>query len=341
MLWSPVDLGIAWSTGLLAFSLAISGASKLGSSSTTIAAMRALRVPQFFRNIWVARVIPVGELFLACVILLGTGWIGSGGALAAATMLTIFTAFLLGVLRRHETVDCGCFGVLASDSRVSLWTVLRNLILIMSAFAVVFRGSGSPSLFVKIMRTDVENVLTLFLCWAVTAIIMLGATQVRMHKKLTICRANSSPFVSEQVEKVKYEMGSEIPEVELVSGGRRTSRLRDIGQGNPVLLVFVSAECSSCAQVAEQIPKWSKRLSPIIVGVATSSRPDIVDERLSQAIPQMYYGALAAKGALGITSVPAAVALGGSHQPVVASPIAYGIREIESLVKSLEASSRI
>lgn len=340
MLMSPADLGLAWSTGLLAFSLGISSASKFSSSATTLQAMRALRVPRLLSNIWTARAVPLLEMFLAVLVLFGDGWIRGVGAFSAAMLLIVFTVFIIGVLRRQETVDCGCFGVLSSDSRVSLWSVARNCVLILAALLTVLWGLGRPSLVAVLATRETGDLLAVILSWAFTAIVALSIAQFQLRKRLTKDGpANDLPVVK-RLENAPVEMGSEIPDAELVGGDRRTSRLKDIGQGSPVLLVFLSAECGSCATVADHVPEWNELLSPILVRVATSSRPDIVDERLSNAVPNMLFGALAARAALGISSVPAAVALGGSQQPVIASPIVYGVQEIEALVEALVVSSR-
>lgn len=87
---------------------------------------------------WLARALPWVEVVLGAVLLAGVGlpWT----AMAAAGLLSGFTAAVAVRLRRGEAVPCGCFGE-TSPEPVGPDTVLRNVLLV--ALALVGAGGGT------------------------------------------------------------------------------------------------------------------------------------------------------------------------------------------------------
>jgi hypothetical protein len=103
---------------VLALLFAMAGVGKLVRPRVTAAAMGALSVPAARRA---ARIVPVGELVLAGVLL----WRPALGGLMAIGVLGGFSWFVADRLRRGVTAACGCFGG-ASDRALSPSALVRN-----------------------------------------------------------------------------------------------------------------------------------------------------------------------------------------------------------------------
>lgn len=339
-----VDLIVVGSTGLLVFALSWSGAAKLGRRRRTLDAMAALRVPAALRTRAIAALVPVWELLLALLLAFGATWVRSVAAAAAALTFAVFTVLLLGVLRRGDDVDCDCFGRSAGGGRVSGWSIWRNAVLVVAALAVSILGSAAPPLFVGLAQASRVGEVTLLLTWALLWIVVLLRSNLALQRELRAAGAGATTVTGSTAQPGRLPgspagMGHPIPAAELVSGTGAALPLERIGKGLPVLLLFVSAECGSCAEAATRIPGWEQRIAPIRLVVATSSRPDVLAARLPEASSRAFYGSRSARDALGVRQSPAAVVLGGVEQPVVASGVAHGLGGIEALIASLERAT--
>lgn len=360
MLTSPVEVVLIYSTGLVAFCLAISGASKLTRIAETLRAMAELRVPQRFIRPSLAKLLPIVEMGIAIGLLSlpGLGRTVAGGA--AAVLLTLFTALLVRALRHSEAVDCGCFGSWSADPRVTWWSVLRNLMLILAAISVAVLGLGSSTFPQNVLVASPAVLLTCSLAWSLTAVVAIVRENVvlrRLAQEPEHNDSNGSHVVPKQRSPAPLSpasmalgidptrpgevfMGDPIPTAELVTDRGQTRTLRDLGNGRPTLLIFLSAECSSCAPVAREFRSWVDRLPGIAVIAVTSSDPGVILAAYPQLSGHIRYGSQAALTVLGVQRSPAAILLGGYDHPVIASPIVYGLIEIEGLVTGIVGSSR-
>lgn len=136
----------------------------------------------------------------------------------------------------------------------------------------------------------------------------------------------------------EVRMGERIPRSELVSATGITQELPDLGDGRPTLLLFLSTSCGNCHPVAERAAGWAEELAPLQLRVATSSTPREMERMFPALLPYTRYGAASALSRLGVQRSPAAVLLGGREQPVIASPLAYGLQEIEGLVEAVSGA---
>jgi len=84
----------------------------------------------------VAFVVPLLELAVAVLLVLGPVVVGAAGALI---LLGVFTVAVATSLARGRRPDCHCFGRLQSE-RVSSRTLVRNGILLVAAAVVLARG---------------------------------------------------------------------------------------------------------------------------------------------------------------------------------------------------------
>jgi uncharacterized membrane protein YphA (DoxX/SURF4 family) len=76
---------------------------------------------------------------IAAGLLLLSGRLARGAALAASALLLVFTAGLAQALLRGIDLRCGCFG---GTENATWWTVLRDLVMLAGAALVAARGPG-------------------------------------------------------------------------------------------------------------------------------------------------------------------------------------------------------
>lgn len=342
MTTSPVDPLLAWSTGLVVFVFALAGLSKLGRGSSLLLAMEAMRVPSILLKRWIAECVPVLELAIAAALLVTDGALLSAAASAAALLLLVFTTILIGVLARGQEVDCGCFGGMSADARISRWSVVRNAALFVLTIFIGVTAPHSAGLIESLAFSDTLTRLELALAWSGTGLLALLGIVIGLRRKLerrALRRDGGTSAPRNGPSPTASGMGDPIPDAEVVSENGITTPLSRLGRGNPVLLLFLSAECSSCVRIAEKVPEWQSDLLPVKIRVITSSRRDVVLERFPTAAAFVRYGSMAARKALGVRREPAGVALGGVQLPVVASPVVYGTAQIQALIIAMQAKS--
>ena len=113
---------------VLGVALLVAGGAKLA-SRTWPADARGLGAPG-----WSVPVVPWVELVLGALLVVGV--LRPLVAIATALLLVAFTVLLSARLARGERPPCACFGRL-STRPISWWSVVRNLVLVGLAVAVV------------------------------------------------------------------------------------------------------------------------------------------------------------------------------------------------------------
>lgn len=88
--------------------------------------------------------VPWCEIIAGGALFLGV-WSRQSGAIVAG-LLFVFTLALASVLLRKMNVECGCFGGLFGEAKVTWGSIVRNLILTACALAVAIRGGGALAL---------------------------------------------------------------------------------------------------------------------------------------------------------------------------------------------------
>jgi hypothetical protein len=335
MTLSPVEITVLFSTGLSAFVFALSGASKLGRTEITLAAMSALHVARPLRRRGAARALPWAELLLAVLLIVTPGALRSAVAAAATVVLVVFTVLLIGVLRRDEQASCDCFGALSADDAVSGWSIARNVLLIACTASVALLGAAEPAFFPALMALPAAAVLTLVVLWLLTAVVVLVriVAVLRRRSSSVVLPAPPAPGAD-----AVAGIGDPIPATEVVSLDGRTHQLHTISAVAPTVLLFLSAECASCAEASARIPEWTTALDPVQLRVLTSSDPSTLHERLPETSGLAYFGSAATKQALAVPGSPSAVLIGARTSPVVGSPVVRGVAEIDALVRSIAAA---
>jgi uncharacterized membrane protein YphA (DoxX/SURF4 family) len=125
---------------LLAAVFAVAAAGKLVSPSRTVETLEEFGVPASLRGP-VAIALPLAELAIAVGLLPAAT--AAWAALAGALLLAAFTAAVARTLTQGREVDCNCFGSLG-PSRISRWTLARNVVLLALAVGIAVAAQGDP-----------------------------------------------------------------------------------------------------------------------------------------------------------------------------------------------------
>jgi hypothetical protein len=123
-----------------------------------------------------------------------------------------------------------------------------------------------------------------------------------------------------------------VPEVELVAPSGHVRTLPQLVGGRAALLIFTKSGCGSCEEAARRAPVWAERLTGVTVIVATSADASQLDVPAGKAL--LLLGAGAAREALGVEAMPAAVLL--AHDGTVASERVEGLDQIAEFVGAIE-----
>lgn len=330
MITSPAEIAIAFSAGLVVVVLGMSALAKLGRATQTLAAMADLRVPVSLQRRWAANALPAAEFALAAGMLLAPGMLRVAAGAAAAAMLGVFSILLVGVLLRRDEASCECFGALSVERRVTWWAVARNVGLIAAAVVSTLGGAAAAPFIVDLTRLKPIDLVLLVALWlAVLVGVLARIIAVLRHRATERLDLPPAPVAV---------LGDKIPDLEVVTNAGVTTTLPRLGTGSPVLLIFLSSECGKCIALAPRLPEWRAAIAPVQLRVVTSSHPRTLESVMPQVLDGVLFGSKAVRRAFGVSGSPAAVLLGGELAPVVASPVAHRVREIEGLIGSIVAA---
>src|SRR5699024_5039291 len=243
----------------------------------------------------VATVLPVAEIVLAATL-----WIPVAGLqiAAAAVVAALMVAYLVVIARAlgfEETVECSCFGTLASPT-VSRSTLGRNLVLSgLGVLAVIAAISG-------VMTQAVLEAPLPLLGWAGALALTVALTVLALGgvDRTAASDAADTPDCSggdgrgdvrqrsgddaEDEELLDYERES-IPAGVLQRPGGGLVPLRQLTAQQAALLIFVSEGCGTCERVLDRFPGWLTQLSPFMQVKAAFRRPvDGLRERTEERV---------------------------------------------------------
>jgi uncharacterized membrane protein YphA (DoxX/SURF4 family) len=117
----------------LAVVFLLSGLAKLPRRSEFTQAVRNYRLVPDRVGELIGKTLPAVEVAAGALLALGLGV--RPVAILLALFLVVFSGAVAVNLFRGRTIDCGCFGPVA-ESRITWWTVARNLVLIGAATVV-------------------------------------------------------------------------------------------------------------------------------------------------------------------------------------------------------------
>ncbi|MCS5716784.1 hypothetical protein N1027_01390 [Herbiconiux sp. CPCC 205763] len=315
----PLLVLIIWSLALV---LLVSGALKIGQSADTLRSLDELRVPRMLRRRSLAEALPFAELALGLALLLAPGLFFTAAALATSALFALFFALTLAVVARGESVVCACFGA-QSTRPIDSIAVVRNGLLLAGAvtIAVGARQGGVPTMlgFDAGEWTVFFAGATVLLAVAVT-LLLVGRSRSLHRLPSTHPGRTSDPWP--------------VPDLEVTDATGRAVELASIARDRPVLLVLLSAECTPCGIVADQLPGWRRQLGDAVeIAVLTSESPESFRDRYPVLDARMFFGYRSLMATAGIAGVPSALLL-GTDRMVAAGP-AQGLDDVVGLTDAI------
>jgi thiol-disulfide isomerase/thioredoxin len=284
---------------VLAGVLTLSALTKLADRSGTRTALGAFGAPTRLVGP-LAILLPLTEFAIAGLLLSSTTAVA--GAIAAATLLSVFTVAIARVLARGETPDCHCFGQLHSKPAGPM-TLARNGVLITLA-AIAIIGSvaePAPSAVAWIGDLDATQGALLAAAIALVATFAIAGAAV-----LSLMRSYGRVLVRlDRVEASLAELGFEVgdepaaPMVGLDPGsdapwflttrldGRGVSRDDLLTEGRSTLLLFTSPHCGPCAALLPEVARWQAEHADVLrVVLASDGTPDEIRAELDGIDPE-------------------------------------------------------
>lgn len=318
--------------------LAVSGIAKAGKPGVTLAAMTDLRVPEPLRRRWIAQTLPWGEVALAVVLLIGSGWVLQGASLGVSALMAGYLLLVVLAVRRPEPADCACFGELGA-SPVTGRTVLRNALLLAGAAVTVWGTFTGRSTWQSLAALDPAAVGWLagalglgLLGWTVGP--PVAAPRVEVAAPAAAVPTAAEPLAAEPMADLDY-LRTPIPFVRLTSPDGSPTTMRELARTQARLLVFVSSSCNPCAEIISALPGWTVDLGPAVAVHAVLRQEP---ESVARDLPGVVADALFAQDGsaheiLGIQATPAAVLLGADG--LLAGGPVFGGAAIRELVAEI------
>lgn len=248
------DFGVptAWFVAplLVALTMLVSGATKVGKTDQTQAAMRDLKLPTVIASRGTASALPWGEITLGLALLVTPAPFFVVPAAVTGVLVAAYLAVIARAVSRDEPTECACFGSLTTGplTRVS---VFRNLaLLMMSAVGVVGALSGR-SVVGYLAGLDADG-------WSwLVAIVATGALV--------------AAIVWNPVVELDYER-TPIPEAYLLQPNGLLISLSGLAAAYPRVLIFFSPGCEPCLEIAREVPTWQASIPRIAFHGSSQSR---------------------------------------------------------------------
>jgi thiol-disulfide isomerase/thioredoxin len=328
---------------LLAGVFALSGVAKLADRAGSRQAIIAFGLPRSLARP-LGRLLPLAELAVAAALLPAlTAWWGAWAALALLVAFVVGMGANLALGRRPE---CRCFGRLRS-ARVGPKTLARDGLLMAVAALVVWEGGedAGPSALGWVGGLTVAQLSGLLLGLLIVALLGVQGWFIfhllrqngRVLVRLRALEA-ASGAVSSSAEGSRrgagLPVGSVAPSFGLrdLRGERHTLEGLRAG-GKPVVLIFLSPSCHSCAELLPQIARWQREHAEELT-IWLISEPSIEEEGAEFAEHGLEEAVVHEDGEVadsyGVEATPSAVLV--SPTGAIGSPLAEGPEAIGALV---------
>lgn len=264
---------------LLAGVFGIAGLAKALDRKGSEKALRDFGVPEILVPAF-AIVLPLAEIGIAVGLLfISTSWYS---AIGSAALLTVFTVAMLYQIAKGRNPDCHCFGQVTSTP-ISNVTVVRNIVLILVSAFLISQGAAEQGTALVSGRDDAFPVVIglvliaiLFACFHTLVRILGRQDDIVRRIEVMELVAREGGEVERDEAGHPHEglpIGAHIADFEAkdLNGGKITldGLLAD---GVPLLFLYVSPNCTPCAQLIPDIPEWERRLAGKARLVFISSR---------------------------------------------------------------------
>jgi peroxiredoxin len=326
---------------VLAGVFALAGAAKLQDLAGSRQAMVDFGVPEGLASI-LGTLLPIAELATAVALVLNPT--AEAGAVAALTLLLLFTAGISNAMIRGRAPDCNCFGQVHS-APVGPWTLVRNLVLAALAAFLVAHGPG-PAIDDWVAARSAAELVAIGATIAALALAAFAFREWSSKRRLEghVHSADGAPVELAQLEaqlmsegKTPFgeaaglPVGSKAPDFELTDMWGNTHTLRSLlARGRPLVLEFVDPTCGSCNKLYPAVARWQSALTErVTVALVTrGSRDDrasweehgvsdvLLDES-NEVFDAFRVWSTPNAIAIELDGTIASAAAGGSHMPEV------------------------
>jgi methylamine dehydrogenase accessory protein MauD len=239
---------------ILAAVFALAACAKLARRAETESTIAAFGAPAALRRP-LAFTLPLVELAVAAALLPAAGAPFAG--VAALLLLLVFSFFVARVLARGEQVDCNCFGSLG-PSRISRWTLIRNLALLVPAAVVAGAGwsDAGPSAVAwvgDLGGTAIVGILGA-VALAVAVLSFAISWQLMRQNGRLLERLDLLEGEGRRERGIVAGLGESMPDFELPDlSGRLVSLTELLAAGRGLLLVFTDPGCHACDPLLPEI----------------------------------------------------------------------------------------
>jgi len=294
--------------------------------------------------------LPFVEIAVALALIpLSTAWLG---AIAALALMLIFTLAIGVTLLRGRTPECNCFGQL--HSMPVSWTMFtRNLMLAAVAALILAWGKQPPGLSALNWVAESKTAQTMILLMSSVAVALLVAgvvylrrvlgQQTRILDRIEAVEKLVEEYAPPPMERTEatpppdgLPVGAPAPDFSLTSiGGAKVSLGDLLAYGKPVMLLFVSPNCSPCVTILQDVKTWERDYSDRLT-IALLSKGSLADNERRMSKYDARH--LLLVGESGVAEsyegkwTPAAVLI--STQGKIASNNNYGADAIRTLITS-------
>jgi thiol-disulfide isomerase/thioredoxin/uncharacterized membrane protein YphA (DoxX/SURF4 family) len=278
---SPVDSFAVAVQLVLAGVFALAGAAKLRDLPGSRRAVVDFGVPPGLARV-MGTLLPIAELATAVALVLNP--LAEGGAIAALSLLLLFTAGISNAMIRGRAPDCNCFGQVHS-APVGPWTLMRNLVLSALAGFLVVHGPG-PAIDDWVAARSAAELVAIGASVAALALAALWFRAWSENKRLRL-EAVTQPLEPETLENLSRSeepeglpVGAIAPNFSLADMRGETRTLESLlARGRPVLLEFLDPGCHPCRLLVPALARWQSTLAErVTIAVVRSGDPD--DDRL-------------------------------------------------------------
>ncbi len=218
--------------------------------------------------------LPIAEIIIALLLLpVSTAWFS---AIGGFFLLLTFIGGMLWQMAQGNAPDCHCFGQIKSEP-VSAKSLLRNAIFAILSFFLVLQGSENQglSLLDSSNNSSEENVMSLFIGLATVGLLAatvyflkkISEQQTQIMRRIEILELTTleggngvkRDDISQPAQGLL--IGMPAPDFKLPDiNGKQIALNHLLAPAKPLLLIFISPNCSPCAALLPEIEQWQDEL---------------------------------------------------------------------------------
>lgn len=269
---------------VLAAIFGVAGIAKLLDLKGSEKAVREFGMPNILAKP-ISILLPVAEVLIAVSLLFTeTSWYG---ALAGTILLLLFVCGMVVHLAKGSAPDCHCFGQIHSEP-VGAKSVIRNCIFAGAGIVLIIFGSENQGL--NLFAPDLSSVvdyqlmqliLGIAIVCLLAAIVYLlkniSGLQLKILRRIEVLEVLSGAARDYELENLGHPddglpVGAPSPDFELPDvKGKNVAFEHLLAKAKPILMFFISPNCSPCNALLPEIKEWKGELGEKINFVFISS----------------------------------------------------------------------